>query len=121
MCRDDRHQVIEAVCRQTTGRGRPITLSAERTAAVEAALQADGTHTSIAAVRSAVRSWHSATREAADAAGVNRYYDEWRVQGYTQRLEALIRSKGSKSPALTAVTLATHGSRPLLPCLRAAY
>ena len=84
----DIRTVVEALCRESTGRGRPITLSAERTAAVEAALQADGTHSSISALRSAVRSWRGATREAADAAGVNRYYDEWRVQGYTQKLEA---------------------------------
>ena len=84
----DIRTVVEALCRESTGRGRPITLSAERTAAVEAALHADGTHSSMAALRSAVVSWRSGTREAADAAGVNRYYDEWRVQGYTQKLEA---------------------------------
>ena len=84
----DIRTVVEALCRESTGRGRPITLSAERTAAVEAALHADGTHPSMAALRSAVVSWRSGTREAADAAGVNRYYDEWRVQGYTQKLEA---------------------------------
>ena len=84
----DIRTVVEALCRESTGRGRPITLSADRTAAVEAALHADGTHSSMAALRSAVVSWRSGTREAADAAGVNRYYDEWRVQGYTQKLEA---------------------------------
>ena len=84
----DIRTVVEALCRESTGRGRPITLSTERTAAVEAALHADGTHPSMAALRSAVVSWRSGTREAADAAGVNRYYDEWRVQGYTQKLEA---------------------------------
>ena len=84
----DIRTVVEALCRESTGRGRPITLSTGRTAAVEAALHADGTYSSVAALRSAVVSWRSGTREAADAEGVNRYYDEWRVQGYTQKLEA---------------------------------
>ena len=84
----DIRTVVEALVREVTGRGRPITLAAERLAAVEVALQQDGTHASLSALRSSVRSWHAASRESADASGVNRYYDEWRVQGYTTALEA---------------------------------
>ena len=55
----DIRTVVEALCRESTGRGRPITLSAERTAAVEAALHADGTHSSMAAAALKVRKSHA--------------------------------------------------------------
>ena len=84
----DLRTLVEAAHREVTGRGKPITLPAERMAAVDAGLRHDGTHAGVDALRAAVRSWHTASREAADAEGVNRYYDEWRVQGYTQKLEA---------------------------------
>ena len=53
----DIRTLVEAAHREVTGRGKPITLPAERMGAVDAGLRHDGTHAGVDALRAAVRSW----------------------------------------------------------------
>ena len=78
---------MRALARQVSGRGRPIILSSQRVAAVDAALRADGSFHGVEALREAISTWRQQKRLRADAEGINGYYNAARSSGYTQRLE----------------------------------
>lgn len=79
----DIRTIILSIRRGLRKKGRPIALSAERTAAVDAALRAGSTFESIDGLRIALERW---TQEALDpsANGINQYYSAERTVHYSQ-------------------------------------
>ena len=83
----DVHTTVLRLTRLCNQRGKPIHLSAERTAKVDEALRAGGVFGGgVAELASAVQAWHDASHGEADAAGINSYYDAYRAEGYTAKL-----------------------------------
>ena len=81
----DVRTTVLALLREVNGRGKAIALSADRAAAVDAALQAGGEPAAmgVQTLRAQIATWKREMRGEADAAGINQYYDAYRASGYT--------------------------------------
>lgn len=79
----DIHTVILSIRREIRKKGKPISLSAERTAAVDAALRDGSEAGSLEGLRATIASWMQ-EGQAASAEGINLYYNDERAVNYTK-------------------------------------
>ena len=106
---------VLALTRDANERGKPIHLSEERAAAVDAALRDGGVFSGGAAELAAtVATWRSAQRADGDADGINAYYDAYRAEGYTAALAGPQDTLTRRCAELTGLELGSDGAPPLL-------
>ena len=89
--------------RDASGKGKTIELSSERISAVDAALRAGGVFSGVAHLHQAVDQWKTESRLEADATGINKYYDEWRSEGYDRDLVVAQRTLTLRCFELTGI------------------
>ena len=89
--------------RDASGKGKTIELSSKRISAVDAALRAGGVFSGVAHLHQAVDQWKTESRLEADATGINKYYDEWRSEGYDRDLVVAQRTLTLRCFELTGI------------------
>jgi SAM-dependent methyltransferase len=109
----DVRTTVLGLTRIANGRGKPISLSHERAAAVDEALRRGGAFAGgTMELQTAIMEWRADCRAAVDASGINAYYDAWRAEGYTSALGGAQDALTRRCAELTG--LSPRGDAPLL-------